>query len=197
MTQRIADEIRVARPIVRRAAGADPEIFVYCRAATEVSVCTGSVARRATHEVVAGQRWSVRTRQSGNVLSARALDKRLVPAGPLAQRLAELRLARRAHRHKRTSLPLARLSLKGSSDPLGGPTYVCVSNGHGRVLFQGLLRAPRVVRFRAPQLRLNLGNANPVVHVNGTIYRIPASPYGLSIVRHHIRYLPEGKRPCA
>jgi hypothetical protein len=59
-----------------------------------------------------------------------------------------------------------------------------------------VIRAPQVVRARARQLRVTLGNSNATVHVNGKIFRIPASPYGLSISRDRVAYLPTGKRPC-
>jgi hypothetical protein len=197
VTVRIGQEIRSAGPMVRRAAGAQPDIFVYCRLSRGgISLCQGSISSSSTHEVVANQRWQVQLAPSGSVLSARALDGRLVPAGSLAARL----LALRARQHPdspraRAMRRPATLSLEGAAAPLD-PTYVCVDNGHGKVLFQGVLRAPRLVRVRARHLRLNLGNSNVTVHVNGKIFRIPASPYGLSIFRDHVAYLPKGERPC-
>ncbi len=202
VTGRIAQEMRTASPLIRHAAGAQSDIFVYCRLiGGGISVCQGTVASPSTREVVANQRWRVHSAPSGSVLSARALDRRLVPAGPVAERLAALRVARRAKQHPSSQAARvirrpATLSLKGAKGPLLDPTYVCVTNGHGKVLFQGVIRAPQVVHVRARHLRVNLGNSNATVHVNGKIFRIPASPYGLSISRDRVAYLPIGKRPC-
>lgn len=197
VTSRIDQEIRAAGPLVRRAAGPQPDIFVYCRLPRGgISVCQGSISSSSTHEVVANQRWQVQLGPSGGVLAARALDGRLVPAGPLAERLVALRARRHPASPKARAMRRpATLSLEGAKPPLD-PTYICVDNGHGKVLFQGVVRAPRIVRVRARHLRLNLGNSNVTVHVNGKIFRIPASPYGLSIFRDHVAYLPKGKRPC-
>jgi hypothetical protein len=194
--------MRTASPMIRRAAGDQSNIFVYCRAlGGGISACQGTVVSPSSHEVVANQRWRVHSAPSGSVLSARALDRGLVPAGPVAERLASLRAARRAKqdRNSRAAGLLRRpasLSLKGAPGPPLDPTYVCVTNGRGRVIFQGVIRAPQVVRARARQLRVTLGNSNATVHVNGKIFRIPASPYGLSISRDRVAYLPTGKRPC-
>lgn len=197
VTGRIAQELRTAGPLVRRFAGARPDIFVYCRlGAGGISLCQGTISSSSTHQVLANQRWRVHIAPSGDVLSGRALDTRLVPAGPLAERVVALRA--RQHPDSATARALRRpatLSLEGAKPPLD-PTYACVDNGHGKVLFQGVISAPRVVRVRARHLRLNLGNANATIHVNGKIFRIPASPYGLSIFRDHVAYLPNGNRPC-
>jgi hypothetical protein len=202
VAQRMSAEMRDVGPTLKGAAGANPDVFVYCAGAVGATApCKGTVTSTSSHLAVATQSWQVTTDRLGRVTSARALQEQLTPAGPVADalaldRAARLRaLARRAGRHPRQ--PLATLSLKGPTAPLSKPPYVCIDNGHGKVLYQGILRAPRQVSVRAPHLRLNIGNSEAVVHVNGRIFRIPASPYGLSIFPGRVSYLPGPQRPCA
>jgi hypothetical protein len=194
--------MRDVGPTLKRAAGARPDVFVYCDGTVGgSSKCRGTVTSATSHLAIATQDWQVDTDGLGRVTTARALEAQLRPAGPVAealalQRAARLRaIARRAGRHPRQ--PLARLSLKGPGGHFSKPPYVCIDNGHGKVLFQGILRAPHTVTVKAPHLRLNVGNSNAVVHVNGRIFRIPASPYGLSIFPRRVSYLPGPMRPCA
>jgi hypothetical protein len=201
VAQRISAEMRDVGPTLRHFAGAQPDVFVYCDGAAGGSgECKGTVTGTTSHMAVATQSWEVQTDGLGRVTSARALETQLTPVGPVAEALAVQRAAKRraaalrAGRHPRR--PLASLSLKGPTSVFAKPPYVCIDNGRGRVLFQGILRAPHSVTVHAPHLRLNLGNASAVVHVNGRIFRIPASPYGLSILPRRISYLPAPKRPC-
>jgi hypothetical protein len=200
VAQRISAEMRDVGSTLRHFAGAQPDVFVYCDgAAGGTAECKGTVTG-TSHLAVATQSWEVQTDSLGHVTSARALETQLTPVGPVAEALALQRAAKkraaalRAGRHPRQ--PLARLSLKGPTTVFAKPPYVCIDNGRGRVLFQGILKRHHSVSVRAPHLRLNLGNSYPVVHVNGRIFRIPASPYGLSIFPRRVSYLPAPKRPC-
>lgn len=199
VTGRIDRELRHVGPLLRRAAGTQPDVFVYCRAAGgNTLLCRGTVTSSVTHEPIAGQRWRVQSDGAGRVVSAQALDVKLVPAGSVAQRLAADRAARRAAAlHLPRPRRLATLSLTPLKIALPPTrTYACVADGSGKVLFQGVITAPKRVRVRAPRLRLNLGNSNLTVRVNGRVFRIPASPYGLAIAPGHVSYLPKGRRPC-
>jgi hypothetical protein len=121
-----------------------------------------------------------------------------VPAGAVAERLAADRATRQAAvSHRPLPRRLASLSLTPLRIALPATrTYACVSDGSGRILFEGVITAPKRVSVRAPRLRLNLGNSNLTVRVNGKVFRIPASPYGLTIAPGRISYLPKGQRPC-
>jgi transcriptional regulator with XRE-family HTH domain len=78
------------------------------------------------------------------------------------------------------------------------PTYVCLDDGEGTVLFEGTLDAPRTFRAR-DTLRINLGkrsarlfaNRRPVAFENGP------EPVGFEFTRSGDRRpLPEAERPC-
>jgi hypothetical protein len=201
VTQRITAEMNDVGPTLKRVAGHSPEVFAYCDGvAGGAARCEGSVNSRATHQTVASQGWEVDTNALGQVTSARALQEQLVPVGPAAEALALERQAKirarliRAGRHPR--IPKASVQLKGPQTAVLKPPYVCVDNGHGKVLWQGVLTESKHFGFRAPRLRLIIGNSNAVVHVNGRIYRIPASPYGLTITPRRISYLPAARRHC-
>jgi hypothetical protein len=201
VAQRISGEMRNVGPTLKRTAGAQPDVFVSCDGTVGRLDCFGSVTSDTSRLEVATQRWRVVTDAVGRVTSAQALQEQLVPAGPAAEALALDRAAKLRAKQRRAGLhpplPTATLELKAPTIALQKPPYVCVDNGRGKVLWQGILRAPKRVRLRGPRLRLNIGNSNATVHVNGRIFRIPASPYGLSITPQRIAYLPGPKRPCA
>ena len=75
------------------------------------------------------------------------------------------------------------------------PSFVCVDNGRGKVLFSGTASAP--LRFRGRHIRVNIGLATTRLTVNGREIPINSSPAGYDINIHHVLVLPEGKRPCA
>jgi cytoskeleton protein RodZ len=77
-------------------------------------------------------------------------------------------------------------------------TYMCVENGTGKRLFEGILEAPRT--FKAKQVRVNLGKTSVKVRVNGK--RVPiapgARPVGFAFKpTGKPKELPPGRRPCA
>jgi cytoskeleton protein RodZ len=76
-------------------------------------------------------------------------------------------------------------------------TYVCIDNGSGRVLFEGVISEPQTWRGR--RLRLNMGNATARVRVNGRRVPIEAgpNPVGYDFTPRGRKELPLGERPCA
>jgi hypothetical protein len=75
------------------------------------------------------------------------------------------------------------------------PTFLCVDNGHGTMMFSGTLTGKKV--FRAKRVRMNIGLASTRVTVNGNAVRLDGSPAGLDITRKGgARSLPLGQRPC-
>jgi uncharacterized protein DUF4115 len=194
--QAMAREIAPASPagrLVAERAGASPEVFVYCRrlGGARPLLCQGTVTSANTHEVVASQRWSIVVQAStGRVTGARALDPG--PARALAAIVARDR--RRAQQgHRRRGPRPATLSVRV---PTTVPSYVCVDDGHGKILFTGVLTAGRHMSFRRPHLRLNVGNASVRILVNGNTYRIPLSPFGLDVLPDRVSFLPAALRPC-
>ena len=76
------------------------------------------------------------------------------------------------------------------------PTYTCVVNASGKLLFGGTLSQPR--NFRSKRLRINLGRTSVRVTVNGKRLRIPAGsdPVGYDLrAGRDPRPLPLGQRP--
>jgi hypothetical protein len=75
------------------------------------------------------------------------------------------------------------------------PTFLCVDNAHGTVLFSGTLTGKKV--FRAKRVRMNIGLASTRITVNGVPVRLDGSPAGLDITRAGgAKLLPSGQRPC-
>jgi cytoskeleton protein RodZ len=76
-------------------------------------------------------------------------------------------------------------------------TYVCIDNGAGKVLFEGVITEPQTWRGR--RLRLNMGKATAAVRVNGK--RVPIepnpNPVGFDFTPRKRTELPLGQRPCA
>jgi cytoskeleton protein RodZ len=76
-------------------------------------------------------------------------------------------------------------------------TYVCVDDGRGKVVFEGIIEDPRT--FHGKRLRINLGKRSAKVRVNGK--RVPitpgAEPVGFAFTPRGEKELPSGQRPCA
>jgi hypothetical protein len=75
------------------------------------------------------------------------------------------------------------------------PTSLCVDDGRGRQLYEGLLTTPLV--FHGTTIRLNVGRADTQVLVNGRPYTLLGSPDGVLITARRQAHLPLGQRPCA
>ena len=82
-----------------------------------------------------------------------------------------------------------------------GPTYVCVDDGRGRVVFEGTVTGPRSFRARrGGRLRINLGRAAVRLTANGKRVRIQDGPSGagFSFSRTgRATPLAAEQRPCA
>jgi cytoskeleton protein RodZ len=83
-----------------------------------------------------------------------------------------------------------------------GAVYVCLVDGAGRKLISGLTLQPGATTrtFTARRLRLNLGNAQVRLRVNGRLLPVPASGGGIGFefTPGRRRSLPVGRRPtCA
>lgn len=80
-------------------------------------------------------------------------------------------------------------------DATGRPTFLCVDDGSGKVLFSGTLDGKQV--FRSRRVRMNVGLKSTQVTVNGVPVVLDGSPAGLDITRKGgARPLPLGNRPC-
>jgi hypothetical protein len=80
-------------------------------------------------------------------------------------------------------------------DATGRPTFLCVDDGSGKVLFSGTLDGKEV--FRSRRVRMNIGLKSTQVTVNGVPVVLAGSPAGLDITRKGgARPLPSGNRPC-
>jgi cytoskeleton protein RodZ len=78
------------------------------------------------------------------------------------------------------------------------PTYLCVDDGAGTTLFEGIVTERQV--FRRRRLRVNLGRPTAVVRVNGRRIRPESltNPVGYDLrPGRRPRDLPSGRRPCA
>jgi cytoskeleton protein RodZ len=77
-----------------------------------------------------------------------------------------------------------------------GPTYLCVDDGAGNVVFESEIDAPE--RFRGRRLRINLGRAAGEVEANGRPVEIEEgpNPIGYEFEPGRSRALPDGERPC-
>jgi cytoskeleton protein RodZ len=110
------------------------------------------------------------------------------------QRARERRRERRARerrRRQRAEASVVRLRLVPAE-----PTYACVVDGSGEMLFGGTLTEPR--NFRAKRIRINLGRTSVSVTVNKKRLRIPPSsdPVGYDLrAGRKPRPLPLGQRP--
>ena len=110
------------------------------------------------------------------------------------QRARERRRAKRARERRRRQRALAstvRLRLVPAE-----PTYACVVDGSGEMLFGGTLSEPR--NFKSKRIRINLGRTSVTVMVNKKRLRIPPSsdPVGYDLrAGKKPKPLPLGQRP--
>jgi hypothetical protein len=75
------------------------------------------------------------------------------------------------------------------------PTFLCVDDGSGKVLFSGTLDGKKV--FKSKRVRMNIGLKSTQITVNGNPIRLDGSPAGLDITRKGgAKTLPLGNRPC-
>jgi hypothetical protein len=80
-------------------------------------------------------------------------------------------------------------------DATGRPTFLCVDDGSGKVLFSGTLDGKKV--FKSKRVRMNVGLKSTFITVNGNPVALSESPTGLDITRKGgARELPLGNRPC-
>jgi cytoskeletal protein RodZ len=101
------------------------------------------------------------------------------------------RRQRERRRRQRQEASVVRLRLVPAE-----PTYACVVDGSGEMLFGGTLSEPR--NFRAKRIRINLGRTSVSVTVNKKRLRIPPSsdPVGYDLrAGKKPRTLPLGQRP--
>jgi hypothetical protein len=104
-----------------------------------------------------------------------------------AQRRREAAARRRA--------AAARTTVTVRVDASTRPTFLCVDDGSGRILFSGVLSGKKV--FKERRVRMNVGLASTRVTVNGNPVTLSGSPAGLDITRSSgARQLPLGQRPC-
>ena len=110
------------------------------------------------------------------------------------ERARERRRAKRARERRRRQRALAstvRLRLVPAE-----PTYACVVDGSGEMLFGGTLSEPR--NFKSKRIRINLGRTSVTVTVNKKRLRIPPSsdPVGYDLrAGKKPKPLPLGQRP--
>lgn len=80
-------------------------------------------------------------------------------------------------------------------DASGRPTFLCVDDGSGKVLFSGTLDGKKV--FKSKRVRMNIGLKSTFITVNGNPITLTESPTGLDITRRSgARPLALGNRPC-
>lgn len=78
------------------------------------------------------------------------------------------------------------------------PTYLCVDDGEGKVLFEGTIESRR--SFRGKHLRINLGKTSATVRANGKrvpLDRSDPNPVGFDFTPGEREPLALGSRPCA
>ena len=75
-------------------------------------------------------------------------------------------------------------------------TYVCVDNGDGERLFEGIITDEQT--FRDEALRVNLGNTQVQMELNGEELPVEqgSNPVGFEFTPEGQEELPEGERPC-
>jgi cytoskeleton protein RodZ len=78
------------------------------------------------------------------------------------------------------------------------PTYVCIDDARGNIVFEGIIEDART--FRRRRLRINLGKRSARLRVNGE--RVPiepgSEPIGFAFTPSgRPKELPAGQRPCA
>jgi hypothetical protein len=111
-----------------------------------------------------------------------------------AEAAAERR-RRRAARVRRQRQAAASKLVTVRVDATGRPTFLCVDDGSGKILFSGTLDGKEV--FKSRRVRMNIGLRSTTITVNGNPVRLDGSPAGLDITRKGgARTLPSGNRPC-
>jgi hypothetical protein len=89
----------------------------------------------------------------------------------------------------------ARRTVTVRVDASARPTFLCVDDGKGKVLFSGTLTGKQT--FKGRRVRMNVGLASTNITVNGNPVRLNGSPDGLDITRAGgAKTLPSGQRPC-
>jgi cytoskeletal protein RodZ len=80
--------------------------------------------------------------------------------------------------------------------PTIGTTYVCVDNGKGTKIFEGILSTAQT--FRGRRLRFNIGRTAVKITANGRRVKIPTAPIslGYEFTPRRTKVLPVGQRPC-
>jgi cytoskeletal protein RodZ len=77
-----------------------------------------------------------------------------------------------------------------------GPTYLCVDDGRGTVVFEDTIEGAE--DFKGKILRINMGNAQAQVDANGKPVKIEEgpNPVGYLFKPGKAKPLPDGDRPC-
>lgn len=109
------------------------------------------------------------------------------------RRARERRRSRQRARRRAAARRRALVTVRVDGRPR--PTFLCVEDGEGKVLFHGTLSTRKV--FRARAVALNIGLATTIVRYGTTTVRLPGSPAGVLITRDGHTSLPLGERPCA
>jgi hypothetical protein len=113
---------------------------------------------------------------------------------------AARRARRQAARRKREAAAkrraaAARRTVTVRVDASARPSFLCVDDGGGTILFSGTLSDKKT--FKSRRVRMNVGLASTIVTVNGNPVRLNGSPDGLDITRAGgAKTLPIGQRPC-
>lgn len=78
-----------------------------------------------------------------------------------------------------------------------GPTYICVDDGAGNIVFQETIDKPKT--FTGKTVRINMGRAAGTVEANGELVKIPEGPdpVGYEFTPGKSKPIPLGERPCA
>jgi len=76
------------------------------------------------------------------------------------------------------------------------PTYTCVDDGAGEVVFEGTISEAE--RFKGKVLRVNLGNGQAKISVDGEAVDVKGgpNPIGYRFSAKGEREIPDGERPC-
>jgi hypothetical protein len=150
--------------------------------ATDTTATETSTTATSTTETTAGE-----TSSTAPDAEAKAEAKR--------KRAARIKRERAAAKKRQAAAAAAGKGVTVRVDASLRPTFLCVDNGHGTMMFSGTLTGKKV--FRAKRVRMNIGVASTRVTVNGNPVRIDGSPAGLDITRKGgARSLALGQRPC-
>jgi len=122
----------------------------------------------------------------GGLQATTAASTRQEAAGPPEKAATEKQRTRKP-------VPDNRVELVVAPD---GPTYLCVDDGRGNVVFQDTVDSPK--HFRGRMLRINMGRAAGEVKVNGKPVKIEPGPdpVGYLFEPGKSEPIPDGERPC-